>query len=137
MKYRRTDVAGVTIIDIDPLRDDRGFDSDAFCAEEFAEHGLLFDVAQAARAYCYARGTLRGLHRQVCPHAEAKLVRFQTLADNTEVLCQVSGRYAPSEEQGFRWNDPGFATEWPLPVNVISEKDSNWPLLAPVGARAS
>ena len=62
---------------------------------------------------------------------------FQTLADNTEVLCQVSGRYAPAEEQGFRWNDPGFAIEWPLPVSVISEKDANWPLLAPVGIGAS
>ena len=61
---------------------------------------------------------------------------FQTLADNTEVLCQVSGRYAAAEEQGFRWNDPEFAIEWPLPVSVISDRDGTWPLLAPVGINA-
>jgi dTDP-4-dehydrorhamnose 3,5-epimerase len=182
VKYRPTDVAGVMIIDIEPLRDDRGFDSDAFCAEEFGEHGLLFNVARTTLAYSYARGTVRGIHRQVSPHAEAKLVRcvrgaivdvavdvrpesrtcgkhvmvqlsadnrralflppfvahgFQTLADNTEVLCQISGCYAPTEEQGFRWNDPEFGIEWPLPVSVISEKDANWPLLASVGIGAS
>ena len=61
---------------------------------------------------------------------------FQTLADNTEVLYQVSGLYEPAEEQGFRWDDPAFAIKWPLPVSVISEKDANWPLLASVGSAA-
>jgi dTDP-4-dehydrorhamnose 3,5-epimerase len=62
---------------------------------------------------------------------------FQTLADNTEVLYQVSGRYEPSEEQGFRWDDPAFAIKWPLPVSVISDQDANWPLLASVRSAAS
>jgi hypothetical protein len=57
---------------------------------------------------------------------------FQTLADNTEVLYQVSDVYETAEEQGFRWNEPEFAIEWPLAVSVISEKDANWPLLATV-----
>jgi dTDP-4-dehydrorhamnose 3,5-epimerase len=62
---------------------------------------------------------------------------FQTLSDNTEVLYQVSGLYEPAEEQGFRWDDPAFAINWPLPVSVISEKDASWPLLASVGSAAS
>ncbi len=62
---------------------------------------------------------------------------FQTLADNTEVLCQVSGPYEPAGEQGFRWDDPEFAIKWPLPVSVISEKDANWPLLASVRSLTS
>jgi dTDP-4-dehydrorhamnose 3,5-epimerase len=172
-----TDVAGVTIIDIEPDRDDRGFFSNLFCADEFAEYGLLFNVAQTSVAYNYARGTLRGIHRQVPPNAVATLVRctrgaiagvavdvrpesdtygrhvivqlsadnrralflppyvahgFQTLADNTEVLYQVSGVYDTAEEQGFRWDEPEFGIEWPLAVSVISERDASWPLLASV-----
>ena len=75
MKYMPTDVAGVTIIDIEPARDDRGFFSNLFCADEFAEYGMRFSVAQTSVAYNYARGTLRGLHRQVAPNAVATLVR--------------------------------------------------------------
>ena len=75
MKYMPTDVAGVTIIDIEPDRDDRGFFSNVFCADEFAQYGLLFNVAQTSVAYNYARGTLRGIRRQVAPNAVATLVR--------------------------------------------------------------
>jgi dTDP-4-dehydrorhamnose 3,5-epimerase len=182
VKYVSTDVVGVTIVDIEPDRDDRGFFSHVFCANEFTESGLLSNVAQVNLAYNYARGTLRGIHRQVPPNAEAKLVRctrgaiaavavdvrpesnnygahvmvqlsadnrralflppfvahgFQTLADNTEVLYQVSGVYDADEEQGFRWDDPEFGIEWPLAVSVVSERDANWPLLASVGRVAS
>ena len=182
MRCTPTDVAGATIIDIEPDRDDRGFVSHSFCPDEFVEYGLLSNLAQTSIAYNYARGTLRGMHRQVPPHAEAKLVRctrgaivdvavdvrpeshtygkhvmvqlsadnhralflppsvahgFQTLADNTEVLFQVSGCYEPDEEQGFRWDEPEFGIEWPLRVSVISEKDANWPLLASVRSTAS
>jgi dTDP-4-dehydrorhamnose 3,5-epimerase len=57
---------------------------------------------------------------------------FQTLADNTEVVYQVSGQYEPAGDQGFRWDEPEFGIKWPLPVSVISEKDANWPLLGVV-----
>ena len=40
MKYTPTDIGGVTIVDIEPDRDDRGFFSHLFCASEFAEYGL-------------------------------------------------------------------------------------------------
>jgi dTDP-4-dehydrorhamnose 3,5-epimerase len=177
VKYIPTDVEGVMIVDIEPHRDDRGFFSRSFCADEFGEFGLLPNVVQASISYNYARGTLRGLHRQVPPHAEAKLVRctrgaivdvavdvrpesstygkhvmvqlsadnrralflppfvahgFQTLADNTEVFYQMSGRYEPGAGQGFRWDEPEFEIDWPLPVTVISDKDANWPLLRSV-----
>ncbi|GAB3018746.1 dTDP-4-dehydrorhamnose 3,5-epimerase [Mycobacterium bourgelatii] len=75
MKYTPTHVAGVTIIDIEPHRDHRGFFSRIFCAEEFAEHGLISDVSQTSICFNHTRGTVRGIHRQVPPHAEAKLVR--------------------------------------------------------------
>jgi dTDP-4-dehydrorhamnose 3,5-epimerase len=75
MKYTPSDVAGVTIIDIEPHRDDGGFFTRAFCANEFAAYGLISNVAQTNISYNYARGTLRGLHRQMPPYPQAKLVR--------------------------------------------------------------
>lgn len=75
MKYTPTKVAGVTIIDSELDRDHRGFSSRSFCARDFANHGLDFDVRQTIISFNYTRGTVRGLYRQVPPHAEAKLVR--------------------------------------------------------------
>ena len=57
---------------------------------------------------------------------------FQTLADDTEAMYQVSGPYEPRAEQGFRWVDPEFNIAWPLPITVISGKDASWPLIAEV-----
>lgn len=174
MKYTPTSVAGVTIVDIEPHRDHRGFFSRVFCAEEFAQHGLIAEVSQTSICFNQTRGTVRGLHRQLPPHAEAKLVRcirgaiadvavdvrptsptygkhvmvelsadnhralflppyvahgFQTLTDDTEIIYQISGPYVPGSEENFRWNEPTFGIQWPLPVTVISEKDASWPLL--------
>jgi dTDP-4-dehydrorhamnose 3,5-epimerase len=75
VKYTPTGVAGVTIIDIEPHRDHRGFFSRSFCADEFVSNGLIADVAQTNICHNRTRGTVRGLHRQAPPHAEAKLVR--------------------------------------------------------------
>lgn len=75
MKYTPTRIAGVTIIDVEPTRDHRGFSSRSFCAREFAERGMVFDVTQTDNLFSYTRGTVRGLHRQPPPYAEAKLVR--------------------------------------------------------------
>ncbi|GFG67020.1 dTDP-4-dehydrorhamnose 3,5-epimerase [Mycobacterium kubicae] len=75
MKYTPTNIAGVTIIDIEPHRDHRGFFSRIFCADEFSERGLISDVSQTSICMNHTRGTVRGLHRQLPPHAEAKLVR--------------------------------------------------------------
>ncbi len=52
---------------------------------------------------------------------------FLTLADNSEVMYLVSQFYAPGSELGIRWNDPKICIQWPIEVQVISEKDQNWP----------
>lgn len=51
---------------------------------------------------------------------------FQTLANDTEIIYQVSQFYTPGSEGGIRWNDPAFAIKWPLEVQVISDKDKSW-----------
>ena len=54
---------------------------------------------------------------------------FQTLAPDTQTYYLVDAAYAPECERGVRYNDPLLGIEWPLPVEEISEKDGNWPLL--------
>jgi dTDP-4-dehydrorhamnose 3,5-epimerase len=52
---------------------------------------------------------------------------FQTLQDDTEIVYQMSGFYAPEAAAGYRWNDPAFAVGWPEPIAVISERDRTYP----------
>jgi dTDP-4-dehydrorhamnose 3,5-epimerase len=51
---------------------------------------------------------------------------FQTLADNTEVLYQMSAVYVPESGRGVRWNDPAFGITWPGKVTSISEQDRTY-----------
>ena len=53
---------------------------------------------------------------------------FQTLRDDTEVLCEMGNFYATEYTCGYRYDDPAFGIEWPLAVNEISEKDRAWSL---------
>ena len=68
-------LSGAFLVEIEPHVDDRGSFARAFCQDEFAAHGLETAVAQCNLAYSRALGTVRGLHYQVAPAAEAKLVR--------------------------------------------------------------
>jgi dTDP-4-dehydrorhamnose 3,5-epimerase len=58
---------------------------------------------------------------------------FLSLTDDTEVYYMISVAHAPESSRGFRWNDPAFAIEWPLPPSVISARDAAYPLLDPAG----
>lgn len=75
MRFSPTDVAGCMIIDLEEHSDDRGFFARAFCTEEFAAQGLDTQVVQANLSFNHRAGTLRGMHRQIAPYAEGKLVR--------------------------------------------------------------
>jgi dTDP-4-dehydrorhamnose 3,5-epimerase len=52
---------------------------------------------------------------------------FQTLEDQSEVFYQISEKYSPDHARGVRWNDLAFGIIWPLNVEVISERDNNYP----------
>lgn len=58
---------------------------------------------------------------------------FQSLADDTEILYQMTTPYAPGASRGVRWDDPEIAIRWPLPATVISAADGALPFLAGVG----
>ena len=172
MIFRETPVAGAWIVEPERHIDERGFFARTWCATEFARHGLSPRLVQASVSYNRRRGTLRGLHYQIAPYAEAKLVRcvrgaiydvavdvrpesptfrhhvavvldadnrlalyvpegwahgFQTLADDTEVLYQMSAVYAPEAARGVRWDDPAFAIAWPPAERIIAERDRRYP----------
>ena len=58
---------------------------------------------------------------------------YQTLEDNTEVAYQLSEYYHPECARGVLFDDPALGIDWPLPVNVISERDRSHPLLSDAG----
>ena len=66
---------GAVLIEPERLADDRGFFARSFCMREFESHGLNPCVAQCNISFNPKRGTVRGMHFQRPPHAEAKLVR--------------------------------------------------------------
>ena len=52
---------------------------------------------------------------------------FLTLRDRTEVFYQMSQVHVPASARGVRWDDPAFGIDWPIPVEVISDRDKNYP----------
>jgi dTDP-4-dehydrorhamnose 3,5-epimerase len=75
MIFTETELEGAFVIDMERREDERGFFARAFCQNEFTDHGLKPLIAQANVAYNHRRGTLRGMHFQIPPAAETKLVR--------------------------------------------------------------
>ena len=180
MRFTPTRLSGAFILDPERREDARGHFARTFCRREFEAHGLRPDIAQANIAWNARKGTLRGMHYQVAPATETKLVRcprgalwdvivdlrpdsptflehvgvelsaengrqlfvpelfahgYITLADDTEAAYQVGEFYAPDAERGIRFDDPALGISWPVPVEVISDKDAAWPDF--VAARAS
>ena len=54
---------------------------------------------------------------------------YLTLVPDTELLYSTSAFYNADAEAGVRYDDPALAIKWPMPVQVISEKDESWPYL--------
>jgi dTDP-4-dehydrorhamnose 3,5-epimerase len=172
MVFTETVLAGAYLIELSKLQDERGFFARAWCAREFEQRQLRTSMVQANIGFSSRRGTLRGLHYQIAPHAEAKLVRcprgavydvvvdlrpespthrqwlgmelsetnhrmlyvpegfahgYQTLIDDAELFYQTSQFFAAESARGVRYDDPSFKIQWPLEVQMISEKDRNWP----------
>ena len=75
MIFTELPLVGAYLIDLEPRRDERGFFARAFCEDEFQKLGLKAGIVQANLSQNVRKGTVRGLHYQRAPHAEAKLVR--------------------------------------------------------------
>ncbi len=75
MKFVECDVNNAWVIEPAPREDERGRFMRAWCLQEFAAHGIEFVPVQANMGFSIRKGTIRGLHYQVAPALEAKLVR--------------------------------------------------------------
>jgi dTDP-4-dehydrorhamnose 3,5-epimerase len=75
MKFERTALPGVWIVELEPHVDQRGFFARTFCEREFGEQGLVNRFVQCSLSWNRRRGTLRGMHFQCGPKSEVKLVR--------------------------------------------------------------
>ncbi|RYY17371.1 MAG: dTDP-4-dehydrorhamnose 3,5-epimerase [Chitinophagaceae bacterium] len=100
MIFTEAKIKGSFLIDIKRIKDERGFFGRAFCQREMKEHGLNEIVAQTNLSHNPVKGTLRGLHYQVAPHEESKLVRctrgslFDVIVDlrkGSPTFCQWFG----------------------------------------------
>lgn len=78
MKFFKTEIEGIIVIDPDPIEDDRGFFARTWCAKEFEARGLNPNLVQCSTSFNRQKHTLRGLHYQMPPQAETKLVRCIT-----------------------------------------------------------
>jgi dTDP-4-dehydrorhamnose 3,5-epimerase len=75
MTFHETKLPGVFEIRIEPMADERGFFARSWCQKEFEAHGLNPSLVQCDISVSKRKGTLRGVHYQVAPYPETKLVR--------------------------------------------------------------
>ncbi len=74
MIFTETPLKGAWLIELEKRGDDRGFFARVFCEKEFAAHGLVTKFVQVNNSLSAQKGTLRGMHYQLAPKAETKLV---------------------------------------------------------------
>ena len=75
MKFHETVLDGAYTIELDKVEDSRGYFARLWCQKEFEAHGLVASIAQASTSFNRKAGTLRGMHYQLEPHQETKVVR--------------------------------------------------------------
>jgi dTDP-4-dehydrorhamnose 3,5-epimerase len=73
--FSETNLPGSFVIELEHVRDERGFFARTWCEKEFRDHGLNPSLRQASISFNLKRGTLRGMHYQVGDFEEAKLIR--------------------------------------------------------------
>src|SRR5690349_21501620 len=88
MIFTETKLKGAFVVEVERLGDERGFFARAWCCREFEARGLNPRLVQTNISYNAKKGTLRGLHYQVAPHGEAKVVRC-TMGAIHDVIVDV------------------------------------------------
>lgn len=118
MKFVATPLAGAFLIDLEKQGDDRGFFARAFCEAEFAKEGLVSRFVQVNNSLSAFRGTLRGMHYQLPPKAETKLVRcirgslwdvILDLREDSPHFGQYFGAELSAENRRMMYVPKGFA----------------------------
>ena len=106
MIFKETKLKGVFIIEPEMMSDERGFFARTWCAREFEAHGLTTNLVQCNISFNKQKGTLRGMHYQVVPHEEAKVVRC-TMGAIYDVIIDLR----PSSQTYKRWTSVDMSGE--------------------------
>ena len=75
MEFIETKLKGAFVVRLKKIEDHRGYFARGWCRDEFVKHGLNPDMLQLNTGFSHKKGTLRGMHYQEAPHAEAKFIR--------------------------------------------------------------
>lgn len=174
MTFEETKLKGAYIISLNMLSDDRGLFARTFCKKEFKQIKHTKEFVQMNHSWNIHKGTIRGMHYQIPPFQEVKLIRcikgkafdvivdlreysptflqhitvelsaenkkmiyvpenfahgFQTLEDDTELIYHHTEYYMPDADRGIRFDDPALNIQWPLPPNMVSDKDKSYKLI--------
>ena len=146
MNVIKTEIPDVLIFEPKVFGDERGFFFESFNQRIFEEAvGRKVEFVQDNHSKS-SKGVLRGLHYQLEPYAQGKLVRcvvgevfdvavdirkgfahgFLVLSDLAEVLYKTNQYYAPSHEKNIIWNDLLLNIKWPSTALItLSDKDAN------------
>ncbi len=118
MRFDETPLKGSYVIDLDRKGDDRGFFARVFCPKEFGEHGLVKSFVQVNNSLSAHKGTLRGMHYQLAPKGEDKLVRciqgsvydvILDLRQDSPTFGQSYGAELSAENRRMMYVPKGFA----------------------------
>jgi len=118
MRFTETRIPGAFFVDLHTINDERGFFARGWCADEFAQHGLIEAMVQLNVGFSHQRGSVRGLHYQQFPDEEAKFVRctrgaiFDVIVDlrpGSPTLRQWVGAELTADNRRMLYAPPGFA----------------------------
>jgi dTDP-4-dehydrorhamnose 3,5-epimerase len=118
MKFTSLRLSGSYLIEPEPIADVRGSFARTFCRQQFQERGLKSPLEQCSFSFNHKKGTLRGMHFQKTPHAEAKLVRctqgaiYDVILDlrpESPTYKQWEGIVLSSENRTLLYIPEGFA----------------------------
>ena len=118
MLFNETSLPGAYVVELEKRGDDRGFFARAFCRNEFQQAGLQWDFVQVNNSLSKEQGTLRGMHYQLAPHAETKLVRcirgalWDCILDVRQDSCTFGkwfGETLSAENRKMMYVPKGFA----------------------------
>lgn len=118
MKFTPLPLPGAYLIDLEKRGDDRGFFARFFCGDEFAQHGLITQFKQINTSLTAKRGTVRGMHYQLPPAAEVKVVRcihgalYDVILDlrpHSPTFGQWAGAELSADNRTMMYVPEGFA----------------------------
>ncbi len=117
MLFKPTPLAGSFLIDLEKREDERGFFARSFCVKEFKSQNLDIQIVQINNSLSKHKGTLRGIHYQLSPHAEIKIVRciqgslFDLIIDlrpDSPTFLQHFGHILSAENRTMMYVPQGF-----------------------------